>query len=912
MLNDNPRTASRTPQRSMVKGSGPSKMKLQIKPYTRPPQLPSNYYETTADTIFQNCISVLRERLVSPSFNCSMSNATSAATLSLQHAYTSMMDLIRHQFGARLYSDLVQNMVIAIAILLPTSSVESTPKLLPYVLHQYQIYTEYLLLLKHICLPLDRAWQWQWMTPENTAGSQEFVNLCTGRAVPILASSTSAAHPQSTVAHRTSSLQNLWQVGLSIFVRRLQFLQNETTIYQQWLQYFLNDWNPNFPSNNAFFSRPIATDNLSSIEEQRLYLQQIWYMWQDLDVIQSLPIQSDLERYWTSVSNSYKDEEVLSATSSYSIANFVSFVIEKMNHCTNHYRHFLSIVWLWNILDHRLLLPHMSTQLLINDQYLFPVLHEQLFAASSHNQLANSSTSDSEVGTTVQQLWFLAGRVPNGQNMIGQVIQRFALQQGLSRIRPSELTTTSSNTAIEDILELQRALTALIHQLPGAAHTNSGNSYFPFANACVARSSMGIPGTSSIISFKSVWEEVMNVEISPSVAEQLAKFLDVTLRSNKKMDTMVHTQSMPTPNSTSATSAAMTATSTSTEYIWLQRVINGIFVPLQAKDIFEAFYKRDLAKRLLWNRVVSMDAEKYVCSLLKAECGTAYTAKIEGMFQDIEWSRETMLLYKQSTTDVPLLESGVDMEAQVLTTGYWPVYPVYPNLNIPDILKVPQDHFDTHYRSKYQGRRITWQYALGHCVVRVNGFPKTYELIVSLCQALVLLEFTSNDTCLTLPQLLQTIGLEDRDEMERILQSLALGKDGTRILRKIEHLAEPGKKTKVLTTIDDRDSFMINPKFESKSRRIRITNIMMKETKEEREKTVETVSRDRLYLIDAVLVRIMKARKTILHQALIAQVLEQVKVPAQAADVKKRIESLIEREYIERDTNDRNRYNYLA
>jgi cullin 4 len=86
----------------------------------------------------------------------------------------------------------------------------------------------------------------------------------------------------------------------------------------------------------------------------------------------------------------------------------------------------------------------------------------------------------------------------------------------------------------------------------------------------------------------------------------------------------------------------------------------------------------------------------------------------------------------------------------------------------------------------------------------------------------------------------------------------------------------------------------------------------MKETREERTKTVESVARDRLYLIDAVLVRIMKARKTILHQALIPQVMEQIKVPAQPADIKKRIESLIEREYLERDAKDRNRYNYLA
>jgi cullin-4 len=144
------------------------------------------------------------------------------------------------------------------------------------------------------------------------------------------------------------------------------------------------------------------------------------------------------------------------------------------------------------------------------------------------------------------------------------------------------------------------------------------------------------------------------------------------------------------------------------------------------------------------------------------------------------------------------------------------------------------------------------------------------------------------------------------------LQSLALGKEGTRILRKVEHDSEPGKKKKMRSDVDDRDEFIINTSFESNQRRIRITNIMMKETRAEREKTVETVSRDRLYLIDAVLVRIMKARKTILHQQLIPQVLEQVKVPAQPADVKLRIESLIEREYMERDAKDRNRYNYLA
>jgi cullin-4 len=247
----------------------------------------------------------------------------------------------------------------------------------------------------------------------------------------------------------------------------------------------------------------------------------------------------------------------------------------------------------------------------------------------------------------------------------------------------------------------------------------------------------------------------------------------------------------------------------------------------------------------------------------------------------------------------------------VLTTGYWPVYPQYPNLILPESLKTPQEQFNNHYKTKYQGRRMTWQYALGQVTVYFkpkDSGPK-YDLLVGLTQALVLLQFNNTDE-MKIGQLLPLVGIEDRPEMEGVLRSLCAGKEGTRVLQKRDHDAD--KKSKTRQSVHDDDTFRVMDSFKSHSRRIRISNLSMKETKEEQEKTVEAVSRDRLYLIDAVLVRIMKARKTILHQQLIPQVLEQVKVPAQPADIKKRIESLIEREYMERDSKDRSRYNYLA
>lgn len=42
---------------------------------------------------------------------------------------------------------------------------------------------------------------------------------------------------------------------------------------------------------------------------------------------------------------------------------------------------------------------------------------------------------------------------------------------------------------------------------------------------------------------------------------------------------------------------------------------------IHGKDVFEAFYKKDLAKRLLVGKSASVDSEKSMLSKLKAECG---------------------------------------------------------------------------------------------------------------------------------------------------------------------------------------------------------------------------------------------------------------------------------------------------
>lgn len=56
----------------------------------------------------------------------------------------------------------------------------------------------------------------------------------------------------------------------------------------------------------------------------------------------------------------------------------------------------------------------------------------------------------------------------------------------------------------------------------------------------------------------------------------------------------------------------------------------------------------------------------------------------------------------------------------------------------------------------------------------------------------------------------------------------------------------------------------------------------------------------------------MKTRKTLSHTLLVTELFNQLKFPVKPTDLKKRIESLIERDYMERDKEFPNQYHYVA
>uniref|UniRef100_A0A452VDW7 Cullin 4B n=1 Tax=Ursus maritimus TaxID=29073 RepID=A0A452VDW7_URSMA len=288
-----------------------------------------------------------------------------------------------------------------------------------------------------------------------------------------------------------------------------------------------------------------------------------------------------------------------------------------------------------------------------------------------------------------------------------------------------------------------------------------------------------------------------------------------------------------------------------------------IFRFIYGKDVFEAFYKKDLAKRLLVGKSASVDAEKSMLSKLKHECGAAFTSKLEGMFKDMELSKDIMIQFKQymQNQNVP---GNIELTVNILTMGYWPTY-VPMEVHLPPEMVKLQEIFKTFYLGKHSGRKLQWQSTLGHCVLKAEFKEGKKELQVSLFQTLVLLMFNEGEE-FSLEEIKQATGIED-GELRRTLQSLACGK--ARVLAK-----NPKGKD-----IEDGDKFICNDDFKHKLFRIKINQIQMKETVEEQASTTERVFQDRQYQIDAAIVRIMKMRKTLSHNLLVSEVYNQLKFP---------------------------------
>jgi len=346
---------------------------------------------------------------------------------------------------------------------------------------------------------------------------------------------------------------------------------------------------------------------------------------------------------------------------------------------------------------------------------------------------------------------------------------------------------------------------------------------------------------------------------------------------------------------------------------YLEKLVH-LFSYLTDKDLFAEIYRNQLAKRLLAQRSASDDAERLMIGKLKLRCGSQFTGKMEGMLNDLAIGADHQADFEAHLGDEKCLaQLGGKMEfsVQVLTTGYWPTFAAI-DAHLPHEIVACARVFKEYYDRKNSKRRLAWMYSLGTATVRGTFAKKTFDLQVNTLQAIALVAFNAKgagakgaegedakgllgDAEAPYDAVRECINLPD-EMLKRVLHSLACGK--YKVLLK----TPPG------TTIKATDSFRVHTAFACPMRKVRIPMAALDEAH-----STKRVEEDRTVAIEAAVVRIMKARKTLSHQQLLAEVLSQLAFfRPNPKVIKRRIEALIDREYLERDPEVPNAYRYLA
>lgn len=294
---------------------------------------------------------------------------------------------------------------------------------------------------------------------------------------------------------------------------------------------------------------------------------------------------------------------------------------------------------------------------------------------------------------------------------------------------------------------------------------------------------------------------------------------------------------------------------------------------LADRDMFERYHQKHLARRLLHNKS-EIHIEKELVRRMRGELGNHFTTKFEGMFKDMELSKDLTENYRDHVRNLGDADVKTDLGIHVLTTNNWP--PEVMNRSaaqedgggraectFPPAIKRLQESFFKYYLKDRSGRVLTWVASAGSADVKCV-FPKIpgkesgplskerrYELNVSTYGMIVLELFNglADDESLSFEEIQAKTNIPPFD-LIRTLGSLSIPPK-SRVLAK-----EPMSKN-----VKPTDKFAFNAQFVSKTIKIKapvISSTSKVEDNDERKETERKNDQTRAHVVDAAIVRIMK------------------------------------------------------
>lgn len=395
---------------------------------------------------------------------------------------------------------------------------------------------------------------------------------------------------------------------------------------------------------------------------------------------------------------------------------------------------------------------------------------------------------DNDREEDMARMYNLLARIPSGLDPLRTKFENHVRRAGLAavqKIQSSEGDKLEPKVYVDALLEIHTKYQALVKQ----AFNDEPEFTRSLDNACrefVNRNEVCKSGSNK----------------SP---ELLAKYTDVLLRKS----------------------------STSIEEAELERTLTQlmtVFKYIEDKDVFQKFYSRMLARRLVHANSSSDDAETSMISKLKEACGFEYTNKLQRMFQDMQISKDLNKEFRTHLEGVGS-EKTVDSTFSILGTGFWPLTPPSTHFQPPAEIATEIERFSRFYKHKHDGRKLTWLWHLckgeiktGYC--KSSKTPFTFQ--VSIYQMAILLLFNEKDSY-TYENMLSATQLSS----EVLDQALAV------ILKAKVLQVEGGEKPGPGKT------FTLNYDFKSKKIRVNLNLGGVKEAKQEEVETVKTIEEDR-------------------------------------------------------------------